>query len=57
LRVTLLEDTGSNAILDLHVTTTRKHDSQIAPSLIKRNTGEVDILLDDKGYDDQKFAR
>ncbi len=47
-------DTRANAILDLHVTTTRKHDSQIAPSLIKRNTGEIAILLGDKGYDDQK---
>ena len=44
-----------NAIIDLHVTTTRKHDSQIAPSLIKRNTDEVAILLGDKGYDDQKI--
>ncbi|MFD1643992.1 IS5 family transposase [Halohasta litorea] len=55
LKVTLLVDTRSNAIIDLHVTTTRKHDSQIAPSLIKRNTGEVVILLGDKGYDDQKI--
>jgi len=31
LKVTLLVDTKVNAILDLHVTTTRKHDSQIAP--------------------------
>jgi hypothetical protein len=35
LKVTLLVDTGSNAIIDVHVTTTRKHDSKIAPSLIK----------------------
>ena len=55
LKITLLVDTEANAILDLHVTTTRKHDSQIAPSLIKRNTGEVAILLGDKGYDDQKI--
>jgi len=55
LKVTLLVDTKSNAIIDLHVTTTRKHDSQIAPSLIKRNTDEVAILLGDKGYDDQKI--
>jgi len=54
LKVTLLVDTKSNTILDIHVTTTRKHDSQIAPSLIKRNTGEIAILLGDKGYDDQK---
>ena len=55
LKVTLLVDTRSNAILDVHVTTTRKHDSKIAPSLIKRNTGEVTVLLGDKGYDDQKI--
>jgi IS5 family transposase len=54
LKVTLLVDTRSNAIIDLHVTTTRKHDSQIAPSLIKRKTGEIAVLLGDKGYDDQK---
>jgi IS5 family transposase len=35
LKVTLLVDTRVNAILDVHVTTTRKHDSKIAPSLIK----------------------
>ncbi|ELZ61503.1 transposase IS4 family protein [Haloferax sp. ATCC BAA-645] len=57
LKVTLLVDTRSNVILDVHVTTTRKHDSQIAPSLIKRNTGEVAVLLGDKGYDDQKVRR
>ncbi|SNZ11976.1 Transposase and inactivated derivatives, IS5 family [Natronoarchaeum philippinense] len=51
LKVTLLVDTRANAILDLHVTTTRKHDSRIAPSLIKRNAGNVTILLGDKGYD------
>ncbi|UPW01895.1 IS5 family transposase [Halorussus gelatinilyticus] len=55
LKVTLLVDTRANAILDLHVTTTRKHDTKIAPSLIKRNVGEVAVLLGDKGYDDQKI--
>jgi len=55
LKVTLLVDTRANAIIDLHVTTTRKHDSQIAPSLIKRNTGEMAIFPGDKGYDDQNI--
>lgn len=54
LKVTLLVDTRVNAILDLHVTT-RKHDMQIAPSLIKRNINDVAILLGDKGYDDQEI--
>ena len=57
LKVTLLVDTKVNSILDLHVTTTRKHDSQIAPSLIKRNPENIDILLGDKGYDDQKIRQ
>ena len=57
LKVTLLADTKVNAILDLHVTTTRKHDSQIAPFLIKRNPESIDIRLGDKGYDDQKIRR
>jgi IS5 family transposase len=54
LKVTLLVDTRASVIIDLYVTTTRKYDSKIAPSLIKRNTGEVAVLLGDKGYDDQK---
>jgi IS5 family transposase len=55
LKVTLLIDTRANAILDLHVTTTRKHDTQIAPSLINRNATEITVLLGDKGYDDQQI--
>jgi IS5 family transposase len=55
LKVTLLVDTRANAIIDVHVTTTRKHDSKIAPSLIKRITGGIAVLLGHKGYDDQKI--
>jgi len=55
LKVAPLVDTRTNAIIDLHVTTTRKHDSQLAPSLIERNTSDVAILFGDKGYDDQKI--
>ena len=40
---------------DLHITTTRKHDTQIAPSLIDRNTSEIEVLLGNKGYDDQQI--
>lgn len=54
LKMTLLVDTRSNAIIDVHITTTRKHDSKIAPSLIKLNTGKVAVLLGNKGYDDEK---
>ncbi|GAA0235754.1 IS5-like element ISH28 family transposase [Halobacterium noricense] len=55
LKVTFSIDTRANAILDLHVTTTRKHDTQIAPSLINCNAGKVGVLLGDKGYDDQQI--
>jgi hypothetical protein len=44
LKVTLLVDAKVNSILDLHVTTTRKHDLQIAPSLIKRNPEDIRML-------------
>jgi len=57
LKVTLLVDTRANAILDLHVTTTRKHDGKIVRSLIERNPESVDVLLGDKGYDDQRIGR
>ena len=56
LKVTLLVDSKANAVA-LHVTTTQKHDSQIAPWLIKRTPETIDILLGDKGYDDQKVRR
>jgi IS5 family transposase len=57
LKMTLLVDTGTNAILDIHVTTTRKHDTQIAPQVVKRNAASIAVLTGDKGYDDQKLRR
>jgi IS5 family transposase len=52
LKTTLLVDTATTAVLDIHVTTTRKHDTQIAPQVVTRNAGVIDVLLGDKGYDD-----
>jgi IS5 family transposase len=57
LKTTLLIDTATNAILDVHVTTTRKHDTQIAPQVVKRNAASIEVLTGDKGYDDQKLRR
>jgi len=57
LKTTLLVDTGTNAILDVHVTTTRKHDTQMAPQVVKRNAASIEVLTGDKGYDDQKLRR
>lgn len=43
----------TNAIPDIHVTTTRKHDTQIAPQVVRQDTDTVDVLVGDKGYDGQ----
>ncbi|MBS1264044.1 MAG: hypothetical protein MAG715_01243 [Methanonatronarchaeales archaeon] len=53
LKNTLLVDPETLAILDIYLTTTRKHDTKIAPSLIKRNLELIEQLLGDKGFDDQ----
>ena len=57
LKTTLLVDTATNAVLDIHVTTTRKHDTQIAPQVVKRNAASIEVLTGDKGYDDQKLRQ
>ncbi len=53
LKTTLLVDTGAQTVLDLHVTTTRTHDTQIGPQLTERNLEHFEALAADKGYDDQ----
>jgi IS5 family transposase len=57
LKTTRLVDTATNAVVDIHVTTTRKHDTQIAPQVVKRNADTIEVLMGDKGYDDQKLRR
>jgi IS5 family transposase len=57
LKTTLLVDTATDAVLDIHVTTTRKHDTQIAPQILKRNANSIAVLTADKGYDDQKLRQ
>jgi IS5 family transposase len=55
LKTTLLVDTGAQTVLDVHVTTTRKHDTRIAPGLTKRNLDRFHTLTGDKGYDDRSY--
>ncbi len=57
LKTTLLVDTATNAVLDIHVTTTRKHDTQIGPQVVKRHAESFRALTADKGYDDQKLRQ
>jgi len=49
LKVTLLVDTQAQAVLDLHLTATRRHDTQIGPIITKRNLERFHTLIGDKG--------
>ena len=57
IKTTLLVDVGNQMIQDVHLTTTRKHDTQIAPQLVNRCSGKIEVLIGDKGYDDQNFRQ
>jgi IS5 family transposase len=46
-------DTQAQTVLDLHVTTTRTHDTQIAPQLTERNLERFEVLAAD--YDDRTY--
>ncbi|RQG89381.1 IS5 family transposase [Natrarchaeobius chitinivorans] len=55
LKTTALVDTESQAILDVHCTTEKRHDTQIGWQLARRNAGELHSLAADKGYDWQRL--
>jgi len=55
LKTTALVDTESQAILDVHCTTKKRHDTQIGWQLARRNAGELHSLAADKGYDWQRL--
>jgi IS5 family transposase len=57
LKTTMLVDTATNAVVDIYVTTTRKHDTQIAPQVLKWDADSIEVLMGDKGYDDQKVRQ
>jgi IS5 family transposase len=56
MKTTFIIDTGSLAILGVHMTVTRKHDTQIVLPLFHkvRKRFRIRVLPADKGYDDQK---
>jgi hypothetical protein len=56
-KTTFIIDIQSKAILGLHMTTGRKHDTKIADRLVSRVSTHFDIsrLLGDKGYDSEDF--
>jgi IS5 family transposase len=52
LEATTLVDTETQAILDLHCTTTRQgSDAAVCEQLARKHTGELRVLTADKGYD------
>ncbi|MDF9748441.1 IS5 family transposase [Natrinema salsiterrestre] len=55
LKTTALVDTESQAILDIHCTTEKRHDTQIGWQLARRNADELHSLAADKGYDWQQL--
>lgn len=51
-KVTKLVDTDTQAILDLHCTTTWEgNDAEICDQLARKHAGELRVLTADKGYD------
>jgi len=54
IKTTVLADLEHNVVIDAHFTTTRKHDTQIGPQLLKKHS-DLSALAADKGYDDQSF--
>ena len=55
LKVTPLVDVRDNAILDAHITTTRRHDVRIGHKIVSRSARLIGVLLADKGFDDKNL--
>lgn len=51
MKTTLLTDCQTGAILDIHCTTSRTHDTQIGWQVLTRNLGRIQTITADKGYD------
>ena len=55
LKVTTLVDVETLYVIDVHCTTTKKHDAKIGPQVARRNAGDLLSLAADKGYDAKAF--
>ncbi|MDL0126396.1 IS5-like element ISH28 family transposase, partial [Halobacterium salinarum] len=51
LKTTALVDTETQAILDVHCSTGKPHDTQLGWQVARRNAGDLASLAADKGYD------
>jgi IS5 family transposase len=56
LKTTALVDTASQAVLDVHCRTEKRHDTQLGWQLARRNAGELHSLAADKGDDWQRLG-
>ena len=56
MKTTFIVDTASLAILAVHMTTTRKHDTRIIEPLVDMAVEDffIEVLCGDMGYDDRK---
>jgi len=54
-QTTTTVDTATQAVLDVHCTTEKRHDTQLGWQLARRNAGELRSLAADKGYDWQQL--
>jgi IS5 family transposase len=57
LKTTAVVDTETQAVLDVHCTTKRRHDTQIGLQVARRIAGDLQSLAGDKGYDWQKIRK
>lgn len=55
LKTTALVDTKTQAVLDVHCTTGKRHDTQIGLQLALRNAGEIASPAADKSYNWQQL--
>jgi IS5 family transposase len=55
LKTTLLIDVNDLKICFIHITTTRKHDSKIMLSMLKKTKQKIKTIRGDKGYDDKEI--
>ncbi|RCU43682.1 IS5 family transposase [Haloplanus salinus] len=51
LKTTALVDTETQAVLDVHCSTGKPHDTQLGWQVARRNAGDLTSLTADKGYD------
>jgi len=55
VKTTALVDCESSLFLDIHCSMRQPHDSQFVPRVLERNSGQMELLTADNGYDSAEF--